>query len=194
MESGGYLFTKILFPDYDVLVPFACACCGTCCERYIPHFLPEEILRIARDKRWPPETTLERYLECYEAKLHGHAGPCPFLGAEHLCAIHDHRMRPGVCRLYPFSFMGGDERCPSFGNHRRIVGALTEGTGGFELYDSSFCPCDELRPVPDERWPAILGRFLAADPPPEVIEPFLALNGLSGGKEERTAAEAEIRA
>lgn len=176
MVYRGYLFTKIRFPDYDLLVPFACECCGTCCARYIPHFLPEEVLRIAGDKRWQPDETLQRYLECYDAKLHGHPGPCPFLGSERHCMIHDHPLRPEVCRLYPFSFRDGDERCPSFRDHQRIVGALTADAGVFELEDSSFCPETELRPVPDEVWPSLLHRFLASGPPAGVISPFVAIN------------------
>jgi Fe-S-cluster containining protein len=176
MVHEGYLFTKIQFADFDVIVPFASACCGKCCERYIPHFLPEEVLRIARDKHWQPDVTLQRYLECYDVKLHGHAGPCPFLGSERLCTIHEHPLRPEVCRLYPFSFRDGDERCQSFCSHLRVVGALTAVAGAFDLYDSSFCPDADLRPVPDEVWPSILHRSLSADPPAGVISSFIAIN------------------
>lgn len=176
MEYGGYLFTKIQFADYDVFVLFACERCGWCCEHYIPHLLPGEVLRIAEDEHWQRKATLERYLEDYDGKLHGHPGPCPFLGVEHLCAIHDHPLRPEVCRLYPFSFLNGDERCPSFRDHHRIVAALTREAGTFDLYDSSFCPEIGLRQVPEDLWPAILRRFLDGDPPVEAIAPFIVLN------------------
>jgi hypothetical protein len=64
-----------------------------------------------------------------------------------------------------------------------------------ELYDSSFCPETGLRPVPGEIWPEILGRFLAADPPAEVIPPFLALNRVLPPEiEKRMTPDAEIRA
>jgi hypothetical protein len=90
--------------------------------------------------------------------------------------IRDNPLRPEVCRLYPFSFRDGDERCPAFRGHRRIVTALTREEGAFELYDSSFCPEDAPRPIPDQIRPAILHRFLDADPPPEVTLPFIAVN------------------
>lgn len=190
MEFGGVLFTKIRLAENDVLVPFACTCCGTCCKRYIPHFLPEEILRIARDKHWDADRTLTHYLECFDAKLHGHPGPCPFLGPDGLCTIHEHPLRPEVCRLYPFSFGDGDDRCPSYCDHRRIVAALTAGTGDFDLYDSSFCPQDDLRPVPDEIWPSVLYRFLAAGPPAAVIARFVAINHPPLPKSGKKAASA----
>jgi Fe-S-cluster containining protein len=194
MEYRGYLFTKIVFADYDVLVPFVCEQCGWCCEHYVPRLLPEEVLRIADDEHWLREETLGHYMEDYDAMLHGHSGPCPFLEEDHLCAIHDHPLRPDVCRLYPFSFCDGDERCPSFLAHRRIVRALTRDAEPFEHYDSSFCPDLQLRPIPDETRPEIRRKFLEADPPAEGIRPFLALNGmLPPAIGQRAIPGAEIR-
>lgn len=195
MEYGGYLFTKIVFADYDVLVPFVCERCGWCCEHYIPRLMPEEVLRIADDEHWQRDEMLEHYMEYYDGMLHGHSGPCPFLGEDHLCAIHDHPLRPEVCRLYPFSFCDGDERCPSFLVHRRIVRALTRDAEAFERYDSSFCPDMQVRLIPDEARPGIRRKFLEADPPVEVIRPFLALNGMLPPKIGiRTVIDAQTRA
>lgn len=176
MEYGGYLFTKIRFADYDVIVPFVCERCGWCCDHYIPRLSERDILRIATDRHWQADEILRQYMEDYDEKVHGHPGRCPFLGTDGLCAIHGHPLRPEVCRLYPFSFLDGDERCPSFRDHRRIVAALTRDAGAFELFDSSFCPEIELRPIPNRSWPAIRRRFLEADPPVEAIPPFMAFN------------------
>jgi Fe-S-cluster containining protein len=195
MEYGGYLFTKICFADYDVLVPFACGRCGWCCEHYLPRFTESEILRIAEDAHRQRDETLEQYLKAYEKKRHGRDVSCIFLLGNGLCGIHNHPLRPEVCRLYPFSFRSSDERCPSFRDHRRIVAALTANAGALELYDASFCPETGLRPVPGEIWPEILGRFLAADPPAEVIAPFLALNRVLPPEIEKwMAPDAEIQA
>jgi Fe-S-cluster containining protein len=195
MEYRGYLFTKIVFADYDVLIPFVCEQCGWCCQHYIPRLLPEEVLRIAADEHWQREETLGHYMEDYDGMLHGHSGPCPFLKEDHLCAIHDHPLRPEVCRLYPFSFCDGDEHCPSFRDHLRIVRALTGDAEVFEQYDSSFCPDTHLRPIPDETRPEIRRSFLEADPPAEVIPPFLALNGMLPPRiGKRATPGSEIRA
>ncbi len=195
MEYGGYLFTKIRFTDFDVLVPYVCERCGWCCEHYLPRFTESEILRIAEDAHRLRDETLRQYLEGYEKKRHGRDVSCIFLLANGLCGIHNHPLRPEVCRLYPFSFRDCDERCPSYRDHRRIVSALTRDAGAFELYDSSFCPETGLRPVPEDLWPAIIRRFLDADPPVEVIAPFFAFNRTpvpEAGK--RAAPPVEIRA
>jgi Fe-S-cluster containining protein len=176
MEYGGYLFTKIRYADYDVLVPFVCERCGWCCEHYLPRFTESEILRIADDAHRQRDETLRQYLEGYEKKRHGREVGCIFLLGSGLCGIHNHPLRPEVCRLYPFSFLNGDERCPSFCDHHRIVLALTRDAGAFDLYDSSFCPEIGLRPVPGDLWPATLHRFLDADPPAEAIAPFIVFN------------------
>lgn len=176
MEYRGFLFTKIEFRDFDVVVPFVCTRCGWCCEHYLPRFTESEILRIAEDAHRQCVETLRQYLEGYEKKRHGRDVRCIFLLVNGLCGIHDHPLRPEVCRLYPFSFRDGDERCPSFRVHRSIVSALTRDTGALELYDSSFCPETGLRPVPENLWPAILLRFLEAEPPIEVIQFFIVFN------------------
>lgn len=195
MEYGGYLFTKIRFADYDVLVPFHCTCCGWCCEHYLPRFTESEIQRIAEDEHRQRDETIRQYLEGYEEKRHGRDVRCIFLLASGLCGMHDHPLRPEVCRLYPFSFRSSDERCPAYRDHRRIVTALTGDTEVFDLYDSSFCPEAELRPVPDELWPTVWRRFIEADPPVEVILPFIRLNREPRPEAEKYAAlEREIHA
>lgn len=195
MEYRGYLFTKICFGDYDVLVPFACERCGWCCEHYLPRFTETEILRIAEDAHRQQDETLRQYLEGYEKKRHGKDVRCTFLLGSGLCGIHKHPLRPEVCRLYPFSFLDGDERCPSFRDHRRIVSALTRDAGVVELYDSSFCPDMELRTIPVEAWMEIWRSFLKANPPVEVILPFIVFNRTPMPKVGRQTAEpAEIRA
>jgi Fe-S-cluster containining protein len=176
MEYGGYLFTKICFADYDVLVPFVCERCGWCCEHYLPRFTESEILRIAEDAHRKRDETLRQYLEGYEGKRHGRDVSCLFLLGSGLCGIHDHPLRPEVCRLYPFSFRSSDERCPSFRDHCRVVSALTRDTVAFDFYDSSFCPDMELRTIPVETWMKIWRTFLDASPPVEVIAPFIAFN------------------
>ena len=134
MEYRGFLFTKIEFRDFDIVVPFVCTCCGWCCEHYLPRFTEREVLRIAGDAHLQCDDTLRQYLEGYEKKRHGRDVSCIFLLGNGLCGIHDHPLRPEVCRLYPFSFRDGDERCPPFrepspdrrGPHRecRSPGAL----------------------------------------------------------------------
>ena len=195
MEYGGYLFTKICFADYDVLVPFVCERCGWCCEHYLPRFTESEILRIAKDAHRQRDETLRQYLEGYEGKRHGRDVSCIFLVGNGLCGIHNHPLRPEVCRLYPFSFRSSDERCPSFRDHRRIVSALTRDAGAFELYDSSFCPDMELRTIPVEAWMEIWRSFLEATPPVEVIPPFIVFNHAPLPKTgKRKAPPVEIRA
>ena len=176
MEYGGYLFTKVELPEYDIIVPFVCTCCGWCCEHYLPRFTEREILKIAEDAHRQRDETLKQYLEGYEKKRHGRDVSCIFLLANGRCGIHNHPLRPEVCRLYPFSFRSSDERCPAYRDHRRIINALVEGARSFSLYDSSFCPDMVPRPISGEAWPEVWRRFIDAGPPPDLIPPFVHLN------------------
>lgn len=174
----GDLFAKVEFRGYDVLVPFVCRRCGECCLWYVP-WMPEKNLRkIAGDLGLPAEEILQCHQEAYQKRIRGQTVPCPFIGADHLCTIHGHPLRPDSCSLSPFSFDKPSFDTPACHEHRRIVEALTAGETDFEIYDSSFCPEMQIRPVPEFAWPGVWRRFLSTEPTLAVVREFLRLNRL----------------
>ena len=178
MRFRDYLFTKIEFRSCDLLVPFVCLKCGTCCSGYVPRIPAPDLQVIARYIGKPEKTFIEVYREAYRQHLAGHTVRC-ILHGNNLCSIYDHPLRPEVCDLYPFSFESGDMRCPAYREHLYLVRVLTSGRSGFILYDSSFCPNRDRRPVPEPMCPETLHRFFAAGPSLGVVRAFAAINGLS---------------
>ena len=132
-------------------MPFVCECCGWCCEHYLPRFTESEVLRIAEDAHRQRDETLRQYLEGYEKKRHGRDVSCTFLLGNGLCGIHDHPLRPEVCRLYPFSFLTVTSDAHPFATIAGSSRPSPRDAGALELYDSSFCPETGLRPVPGRK-------------------------------------------
>ncbi len=118
------------------------------------------------------------YREAHRRHLAGHTVRC-ILNENDLCSIYDHPLRPEVCDLYPFSFKSGDLRCPAYREHLYLVKVLTSGRRGFILYDSSFCPNPDPRPMSEQEHLEILCRFLGAGPSLGVVRAFAEINGLS---------------
>jgi len=58
-----------------------------------------------------------------------------------------------------------------------------EGERECTVYDSSFCPNLELRPIPEDRWSEILARFQSTPSLPAMSIAFFAFNtpALTGG-------------
>lgn len=170
------LFSKIECATYDILVPFVCMKTGGCCSVYMP-FIPEtDLLQIALDLH---EDECRLYDACrsrFRINISTHPKPCIFLDHNNLCRIHEHPLRPAVCRLYPFSYGGAAEKCPSYREHKRFITLLTPPGPACELYDASFCPNREVRPIPDREWSRILEIFQRGGPFPEMKEKFILWN------------------
>ncbi|MEN6465406.1 MAG: YkgJ family cysteine cluster protein [Syntrophaceae bacterium] len=176
MEIKGFLYTKIEFAGFDVLVPFICKKCGLCCSSYVP-FISEKLFFAIQYCPGLEDYSFEKFRQSWMNRLKGNPEPCPFLTKNETCLIHKHPLRPDLCRLYPFSFENKDNRCPAYEDHKRLVQALTSGETGFEIYDSSFCPDPEVRPIPENRRYIFLQAFLAARPDPLLVKAFRLLNG-----------------
>lgn len=106
---------------------FACRRCGDCCRDFPVSLSPAEVARYdARD--WTPvfgQPTFVHERASYGG-LHGQFlrrkpdGSCIFLGPDSLCELHrrfGEADKPLVCRLFPFTFMGGAS------DGRPVVGA-----------------------------------------------------------------------
>jgi hypothetical protein len=60
--------------------------------------------------------------------------------------------------------------------HRRLLDCLVEKEKEYTVYDSSFCPNLELRPIPEDRWCEILARFQSILSLPAMSVAFVAFN------------------
>lgn len=176
--TRGVIFTKIELPGNDIIVPFICRKCGTCCMTYIPSLSAEDLLAISRYLKWSQDDLISNYAEAYLKRLRGKPEPCIFLNDHRLCRIYDHPLRPDVCRLYPFSFGGTDADCAAYLEHTRFVDILLMNEKSFEIYDASFCPNRDVRLIPDLKWPDILRKLRQSNVSREMIRAFLILNSV----------------
>ncbi|HUH66626.1 MAG TPA: YkgJ family cysteine cluster protein [Syntrophales bacterium] len=174
--SRNVIFTKIKLPRYDIIVPFVCGKCGTCCMTYIPRISAADLMIIAQHLKWPAMDLLDRYTDGYLKRLRGRPGPCLLLDDSRLCRIYDHPLRPDACRLYPFSYEGTDADCDAYLEHERVVESLLADEKHFEVYDVSFCPDRDFRLIPDPEWPNVRRKLERSAVSRELIRAFLILN------------------
>ncbi|HYA12989.1 MAG TPA: YkgJ family cysteine cluster protein [Syntrophales bacterium] len=179
LNTRNVIFTKIELPDYDIVVPFICRKCGICCMTYIPRISTEDLITIVRNLKWSPENMINRHTDAYLKRLRGKPETCIFLNDQRLCMIYSHPLRPDVCRLYPFSFGGTDTDCDAYLEHKRVVETLLANEKSFEIYDASFCPNRDVRPIPDSKWPEIYQKLRLSNALSDMIKSFLILNGAS---------------
>ncbi|MFA5182352.1 MAG: YkgJ family cysteine cluster protein [Syntrophales bacterium] len=177
IEPGRYLFSKIECRDYDILLPFSCRKTGSCCSVYVPRIPYGHLEVLAQYLGLPADEVIADYQFSRGKKLKGQAVRCPFLDNHNLCRIYHHPLRPWVCYLFPFSY-GGEiiQSCPAHVEHRRLLDCLVAGEKEYNVYDSSFCPNLDLRPIPEERWLDILKRFQSASSLPELAVAFVVFN------------------
>jgi len=176
ITTRGVLFTKIELPGNDIVVPFICRKCGTCCMTYIPRMPAEDLVTVSRYLKWSPEDLISRHTEVYLKRLRGKPETCIFLNDEKLCRIYKHPLRPDVCRLYPFSFGGTDADCSAYCEHTRVTEILLMNEKSFEIYDSSFCPNRDVRLIPDSKWPEICRKLRLSNASREMVRKFLIMN------------------
>jgi len=106
IEPERYLFSKIEYRDYDVLLPFSCRKTGSCCSVYVPRIPYEHLEVLAQYLGLPADEVIADYRFYYGKKLKGQSVRCPFLDNHNLCQIYHHFLRPWVCYLFPFSYGG----------------------------------------------------------------------------------------
>lgn len=169
------LYTRIRYERFDLFVPFLCRKCGKRCRTYIPWFTEKHIQEISDYLGIPFAECFRRCRDRRRPGTPGAALSCPFFSKrDRLCGIYP--LRPDVCRLYPFSFGGGDLSCPEYRRHVRIVERMTRGETVRDVYDPSFRPAAELRPVPAEERGRMLEKFLRTARSGDLLREFLLLN------------------
>jgi Fe-S-cluster containining protein len=173
-----FLFTKIEFLHFDLVIPFICRQCGACCRTYTPMMSAENLAAIARHLHIPENELFSRHEECRLRYIAGRPRPCPF-NEEKRCLIYRHPLRPDVCRLYPFSFGRPKIRgCPGYDEHTRMVDAFLDGETDYEIYDSSFCPAPSRRRPSETEWERLRLALTGADPSRLAVRRFIRMNGL----------------
>lgn len=176
MKDG--LFTKIEFLHFDLLIPFICRQCGTCCRTYTPMMSEKNLATIARHLHIPEHELFSRHDECRMRYIQGRPSPCPFNEGKR-CLIYRHPLRPDVCRLYPFSLGRPKIRgCPGYDEHTRMVDAFLDEEKDYEIYDSSFCPAPGHRRPPETEWGRLRLALSRAEPSRPAVRRFLRMNDL----------------
>ena len=175
-STRSLIFTKIELPGHDIVVPFICRKCGTCCMTYIPRLSAEDLMTISRYLKWSPADLILHHTEVYLKRLRGKPEPCIFLNDQKLCRIYNHPLRPSDCRLYPFSYGGTDADCAAYLEHTRVVEVLLMNEKSFEIYDASFCPNPDVRLIPDSKWPEIRRTLRLSNASREMVRAVLILN------------------
>lgn len=175
MKKEYPLFSKIIFKDYDLFIPFVCQRTGKRCRTFMPHISDDDLEKIAHYLHKKEEEIQNQYQECIRKKHTATPLPCIFLNSEtNECTIY--HLRPNCCRLYPFSFGGGDPDCPGYREHLHMVETMVAGCSYYTVYDSSFYPHEEPRPVPLGEWKKLFRKFMAAKPSASMIKLFVDLN------------------
>jgi Fe-S-cluster containining protein len=176
IDIGKSLFSKIEGTAYDILIPFVCLKTGGCCSVYMPLIPERNLMAIAHDLHQDEDELFDACMSRFRKNMTSHPEPCIFLDQNNLCRIYEHPLRPAVCRLYPFSYGGGAEKCPSYREHKRIMTLLTHCRPPCQIYDASFCPNRDVRRIPDHDWPEILETFRAGKPFAEMEKKFIEWN------------------
>jgi len=141
----------------------------------MPHISDNDLVKIACYLHKKDEEIHRQYKECIGIKHTATPLPCIFLNTEtNECIIYP--LRDGCCRLYPFSFGGGDRNCPEYREHLRIVETMVVGPGDCMIYDSSFCPHEDTRSVPIGEWEKLLRKFMDAKPSVSMVRAFINLH------------------
>jgi len=171
------LFSKIQFSRYDLFIPFICRQCGRRCRTYLPIFSEERLKEASVYLDIPFTECFRTYREMRTGKRPEGSFPCLFYsGEDRKCRIYP--LRPDVCRLYPFSFGGGDPSCPEYARHLKIIDRLTRGETVIAIYDSAFCPVEDIRPIPIEETWKLLRKFHRAAASETLLREFILMNGL----------------
>lgn len=94
------LDSLLLELDAEAFQQIDCLKCANCCKTTGPLFTSADINRIARIMRMKPVDFIAAYLRVDEEGDHVlQQLPCPFLDADHTCAIYEYR--PKACQDYP---------------------------------------------------------------------------------------------
>jgi Fe-S-cluster containining protein len=175
MKKEYPLFSKIIFKDYDLIIPFVCWRTGKRCRTFMPHISDNDLEEIACYLHKKGEDIQAQYKECIRMKHTATPLPCIFLNRnKNECTIYS--LRPDCCRLYPFSFGGGDPNCPGYQEHLNMVETMVAGCSDYTVYDSSFYPHEESRSVPAGEWKKLLRKFMGAKPSASMAQAFIDLN------------------
>jgi Fe-S-cluster containining protein len=181
------LFTKIRFITHDVYVPFLCKRCGARCRTFMPRLSDARLEEIAVLLDKLPADIYRQYRERIRHRYTTTPLPCLFFKDEtNECTIYP--LRPQCCRLYPFSYGGGDKDCPAYREHLMIVNAMAEGHGPYDIYDSSFSHSIDHRPIPLKDWPELLQRFMVGTSSHILIWNFIRMNNVLVESHTRTDA------
>jgi Fe-S-cluster containining protein len=175
MKKEYPLFSKIIFKDYDLIIPFVCQKTGKRCKTFMPHISDNDLEEIACYLHKKGEDIHNQYKECSKMKHTATPLPCIFFNKETTeCTIYP--LRPNCCRLYPFSFGGGDLNCTGYREHLRLVETMVAGSSDYTIYDSSFHSHEDPRSVPLGKWKKLLRKFTDAKPSASMIQAFIDLN------------------
>lgn len=158
---------------YDILLPFICYKCGSCCRNYVPQIYSNKIHAISEYLGLPEAELIKIHEIAYFSKPEV---DCPFLTSESQCAIYPHR--PPNCQLYPLDtdLHNADVDCPGYKEFRNIWERFAKGRRYFPLRDPNSNPKKELRAVPNREWPKFLRTLNNCNPSSQMFKEFININ------------------
>jgi len=169
------MYQIIELKEYDVLLPFVCHNCGSCCRGFAPQIPIADFPRIAQHVGKSIEEIERQHSEAYSKKFTDSPIDCSFLNNNNQCSIYP--MRPEPCRLYPLKtdFGTAGVNCIGYKEFHAIVDAFFARRKYAALWrsDSYRKP---VRPIPRHQLTVVWKTFIKAKPSSATIRRFVKLN------------------
>lgn len=165
--------------NYDVLVPFVCQKCGSCCRGFAPQIYVNDLPAIAMHLGKSVKEIKRLHEEAYNGKYTDSSIDCSFLDDRTKCSIYP--MRPEPCRLYPLEtdFGAAGMNCGGHREFHRIVNAFFKRRKYAALWEPSTYK-NIIRSIPECQRPVVWRTFTNAKPSKTMIRQFVKLNNMPG--------------
>ena len=169
------MYKIIELRDFDVLLPFVCRKCGSCCHGFAPQIIAEDLPRIGQHIGKPSEEIMKLHKEAYRKKFTDSPINCSFLNNKNQCSIYS--MRPEPCQLYPLEtdFGTADVNCVGYREFHGIVDAFFARRKYAALWSPNTYKKD-IRRIPKLQWRAVRSTINRSQPSKAMIQLIMKLN------------------
>ncbi|HPM11556.1 MAG TPA: YkgJ family cysteine cluster protein [Paludibacter sp.] len=167
------IYKIIELKNYDVLIPFICWQCGSCCREYTPQIPSQNLPRIAQLLNKTIEEIKKKHEDAY---IREPQGDCTFLN-EGKCSIY--MMRPEPCRIYPLfsDFGAAGVNCRGHKEFYRIVDSFFFRRRYAAMHDPKYFK-RKIKRIPFSQIENVLKIVHRADVSDAAIKLFLELNNI----------------
>lgn len=163
--------------NYDVLMPFICQKCGSCCRGYVPQIPLQNLPKIAECLNKPIDEIEKLLSEAYLSESVDSNHNCIFLDNANQCSIY--AMRPEPCQDYPLVSMCGnaDVDCGGYLEFQKVIKSFMRRKYAAVWEQDSYKKA--IRKIPENQLTVVWKIFLETKPSNSMIEEFVKLNELS---------------